>query len=156
MVPGFAERVNVAVGRDVAKPGLQALGAHAKLIDSASPRSLVGSVDLDAAVRAEFPREPRWDYGLGVKQSSGLKAVWVEVHRATDGDVAAVIKKARWLKTWLSKSPGTLKQLPAELIWIADGRVGLSPKSPKRALLAQEGVKFRGSRLRIDASGRID
>lgn len=156
MVPGFAERVNVAVRRDVARPGLQALGSHAKLIDPVSSRSLVGSVDLDAAVREDCPRDPRWDYGIGVKQGSGLQAVWVEVHRATDGEVADVIRKARWLRTWLSSSPGTLKQLPAELVWIADGRVGLSPKSPKRAILAQNGIKFRGSRLRISADGRVD
>ena len=47
------------------REGLQGLkGEHRGLVACDDPRELCGSVDLDGALAAARPNDPRWDYGI--------------------------------------------------------------------------------------------
>ena len=46
--------------------------------------------------------EPVWDYVVGVvDKDASERAIWVEVHPATAGEIGSVLKKLAWLKGWL-------------------------------------------------------
>lgn len=129
------------------KPGLQALrGEHHSLVRSSEPRHIDGSVDLDKALRQLRPRDPRWDYGVGCWRT---EAIWIEVHPASSSHVDDVLKKLRWLRSWLENEAPALWQLKARFIWLATGSVALPVNSPKRRVLAAAGLVLKSSPLEL-------
>lgn len=138
--------------RDRVRDGLQAVRrGHRSRIVAAESRRLAGSVDLDAALSAELPHAPRWDYGIGYRPSGAkVDAVhWIEVHPASDGDVAAVDAKLTWLKHWLATQAADLDRLDRRFVWVSSGRTGLTQASPGLRRLAQKGCRHVGSGYRI-------
>ncbi len=92
---------------DAWRPGLQALkAADRPRVTALNTRSLSGSVDLDGALVGKHPGANRWDYGIGSKRpgAGGEYVYWVEVHPASDREVAAMLRKVSWLKGWLQAS----------------------------------------------------
>jgi len=133
-------------------PGLQALKrVDAERITCTKPRDLTGSVDVDSALCQAFPDKPRWDYVVGIKHDqSSDRAIWIEVHPASStGEVNVVIAKLRWLKSWAADAAPDLLSLTREYVWIATGSVTFSQASPQRRRLANEGIRFVGSRYNI-------
>lgn len=52
-------------------PGLQALQPnHRRLVSCPNPRTLAGSVNIDAALLSSHPNQPRWDYCIGLQKGS--------------------------------------------------------------------------------------
>lgn len=132
------------------RPGLQALRAMDRdRVSAAKPRSLAGSVDLDGALQAAKPDDPRWDYGIGAKSAGEAMVFWVEVHPATEGEIDVVLAKLTWLKQWLQDSAVALNGFPREFVWISSGRAAITQKSPKLRRLALAGGVFKGRHLRI-------
>jgi hypothetical protein len=110
---------------------------------------LTGSVDVDQALVASRPDDNRWDYGIGVKNGSE-HVVWVEIHPASSHHVQAVIDKLKWLRGWLGSEAPSLRRLPPRFVWVASGKVALTPNSPQRRKVAQAGIYFAGERVAVD------
>ncbi len=133
------------------KPGLQALKTvDRRRIQCSNTGDLTGSIALDQALRDSHPSDPRWDYGIGVRKTQNSdRVIWIEVHPASSSHIQDVLDKLRWLTNWLTSSAPRLKKMPAEYVWIATGKVNISPSSPQRKKLAAKGIRFVGKRLPV-------
>ena len=129
--------------------GLQALGNDSNRVQVARRRSLVGSVALDDVLRARYPDDPRWDYGIGLKKSAREFAVWIEVHPAWTSEVRTVLRKLQWLKTWLKNHAPKLQKLTGvqSYFWVATGGVHIRQGSPQARLLQSAGLSMPRKRL---------
>jgi hypothetical protein len=134
----------------VYRSGLQAVRtSDRQRITCRDGRLLTGSIDTDRALLASYPDESRWDYGIGVKNDRE-HVVWVEIHPASSSHVQEVIDKLKWLHSWLRAEAPLLGQLTPFFVWVASGRVALTPNSPQRRRVAQAGIHFSGERLEVD------
>ena len=100
----------VALTSDVStgyKEGLSALGVYSKKIVIPKDASLEGSLDIDSETIKLYPSENRWDYAIGCDG----KVFYIEVHSANTSEVSTVIKKLKWLKSWLSSNAPELVKL---------------------------------------------
>jgi hypothetical protein len=124
------------------RPGLKALRANDRnQISVRRTRNIQGSIDLDSALAAAFPRDARWDYGVGYKLIAGSDLVyWIEIHPASTKEVDAVLRKLAWLQQWLSDGGRPLRALPCRYIWISSGTTNLSPSAPQLKSMAQKGL----------------
>lgn len=59
------------------QPGLQALGSDSERVRCSNTRQLTGSIALDTVLQEQYPNEPRWDYGIGVRRSEREVALWM-------------------------------------------------------------------------------
>ena len=124
------------VGKLALEPG------HRKHVTCTGPRRLTGSIFLDSALAKEpkHADKPRWDYGLGYKPTARgpERAVWIEVHPATTGEVSAVLKKLRWLRDWLNGDAEQLMRMTnataedIRFVWIASAGVNIPRNSPPK------------------------
>jgi hypothetical protein len=136
---------------DKYREGLQALERKdKKYIECADPRIIVGSIDLDEALRKDYPQDPRWDYGIGAEiDTNDDRIVWLEVHPASTATVTAVIAKQVWLKKWLQESAHELKRMPARYVWVASGKVAIVQHANQVKRLASLGIVFAGTKYKI-------
>jgi hypothetical protein len=150
----FKEAVAKTAGLAIAyRSGLQAIASRDhQYIRCKRSRSLAGSVDIDSALKASHPDEPRWDYAVGIVNTSARHGVvWIEVHPASaKKNLGEVVRKLKWLRGWLDVTNSPLKQLPKRYIWVATGTVSLNLDSPKRRLLNNLGLRFTGSVVHLD------
>ncbi|WP_442770622.1 hypothetical protein [Zoogloea ramigera] len=134
-------------------------GKYRKVIDTKDGRC-TGSVDLDAACKAEEPGANRWDYGLGFKKVDKPElAIWVEPHSGSSaGEVKAVLAKLDWLEAKLALKPfADLRALTDEArrqgikpyVWLSSGTVGIRPGSREANSLAARGMALPRSYLEI-------
>jgi hypothetical protein len=133
------------------RSGLQALKKlDRRRIRCRNPATLRGSVNLDQALQESHPNEPRWDYGIGVRDSQTIdRLIWIEVHPASSHHIQEVLAKHHWLKDWLSRSSPLLNGMGGMFVWIASGRVAIPPDSPQRKRIAQKGIRFAGECLDV-------
>lgn len=117
------------------EPGLQALGAHSKLVRVKRPSQPIDSINLDAALVRSQGQDARWDYGVGIRDGASARAVWIEVHPASSSDVESVLRKLKWLKAYLGP-PAC--QGARSFHWIATGSVDIDGKRMRR--LATAGI----------------
>lgn len=100
---------------------------------------LQGSLDIDSQVKAVYPNEPRWDYALSYDDNINF----FEVHPAETSEVDRVIKKVKWLKSWLKTKAPEIEKLPkAEhpYTWIQSGRYAILPTSKGKMKLSVSGI----------------
>ena len=137
------------LGASAFRYGLRALGNDSSRVQSASTRSLVGSVALDKVLRARYPDDPRWDYGIGLKKSARVSAVWIEVHPASTSEVTTVLNKLKWLKNWLTNHAPALQKLTGvrSYFWVATRGVHIRPGSPQARLLQLAGLSLPRKRV---------
>jgi hypothetical protein len=137
------------LGAAAFQPGLQALGNHSRRIQCADARRLTGSVALDDRLASTYPNDPRWDYGIGLREARGETAIRIEVHPASTGEVEAVLNKLRWLKDWLRIQAPKLHRLTAAqaYYWLATGGVHIRPGSPQARRLQSAGLFSPRNRL---------
>jgi hypothetical protein len=110
-----------------------------------------GSVDLDSALKATCPNDPRWDYAIGHTPSNrdGETVFWVEIHPASSGEVSVVLQKLAWLKTWLRESAPRLNALRRDFIWVSTGKTSFKLSSAQQKQFAQQGLQHKGRVLKI-------
>jgi len=148
------------------QPGLRALSKRdAARIRCRHPRRLTGSIHVDDALRTAQPQANRWDYGIGIRRGANEVAVWVEVHPllgqhviagranevavwvevhpASSANVADVLDKLRWLRTWLKEEAVDLQALTQDdFHWVStDGTIAITPNSRQAKQLASEGLR---------------
>lgn len=139
--------------RQHVRQGLQALQrADRERVRARDPRTLTGSINLDAALADSLPNAPRWDYGVGHRPTThaGELVYWIEVHPATDGQVSSVEAKLEWLKGWLRSAAPELSRMKRRFIWVSSGDTSLTPMSPALRRLAQKGCVHVGRRCVMD------
>lgn len=126
--------------KDGFRDGLQALGSNAKNVMSANSRKIDGSVDIDSCTHGLYPNESRWDYTIGYDG----KAYFLEVHPANTSNVKEIVKKADWLKKWLSEKAVELKKIAAKntFYWVPSGKYSILPSSPQGRQLAQKNIQL--------------
>jgi hypothetical protein len=112
------------------------------------PNSLLGSVNVDAALQASQPNAARWDYVVGQKKNNKQFLHWIEVHpAASTGNIKEVAAKLDWLVTWMKDTPfmGYLRQI----VWIASGRCAFNQRYPGLRDLVSRGLRFVGGNLKL-------
>ena len=131
--------------------GLRALGNDSSRVQVARRRSLVGSVALDDVLRARYPDDPRWDYGVGLQKSARESAVWIEVHPASTSEVRTVLRKLQWLKNWLKTRAPALEKLTGvrSYFWVATRGVHIRQGSPQARLLQLAGLSLPRNRVNL-------
>lgn len=109
----------------------------AKRITSKKGTPISGSIDLDAASRADDPQASRWDYLIGVEDKKSSLAVFAEVHRVDNSELSSVLKKLDWL---LEFNRAELEGLPKERVyyWVATKGVYLGKR--ERRHVASQGL----------------
>lgn len=134
--------------------GLQALRKSDRdRIMCEDPRRLRGSVDVDGALKAALPNATRWDYGIGRYNGRQEESIWVEVHPASSTHVSDMIRKAQWLKAWLSENAGDLLDMTREqngFVWLSAGPVALQRNSRQAREIALAGISFPQKHLHLD------
>jgi len=131
--------------RAAVEDGLLAVKAGDKeFIDPSVRATFADSLDLDAALQAEYPQDNRWDYLLGHQPSRSV--VGIEPHSAKQREVSTVIAKRRAAQEHLRVhlKPG---QRVATWLWVASGKVQFADTEKIRLRLDQEGVAFVGTRV---------
>lgn len=123
--------------------GLQALGSDSSYINPKNTRLINGSVALDECLKSSEPNANRWDYLIAYNELSYC----LEIHPANEGEVKTMIKKAEWLNRFLNSNLPSLNKKPYH--WVASGKIGILPSSPKARILAQNGITFPKSRLEL-------
>lgn len=118
------------------QPGIQALMPADKQRLAAAERA-TGSVALDEALRARFPNDPRWDYGIGLPGGQAERVLWLEVHHSASGQTDRVIRKLRALRQWLRNEAPALDRMPAKFIWLLTN-VERNPNDQRRRRLEAE------------------
>ena len=142
------------------RTGKQALEKrHRRLVDCKDPQRLTGSIDLDSALAGQpgYANAARWDYGLGYRPAAERReqAVWIEVHSATTKEVAAVLRKLRWLQDWLNAGAGRLKRMTdransdIRFVWIASAGVNIPRNSRQARQLSQSAIQKPRKRLSL-------
>lgn len=149
----FQEAIYAAHLGEGYKSGLQALKEqHRQVIECREPRNLTGSIDIDSALRQQFPTENRWDYGVGVRENQRESAIWIEVHPASTRNVDTVLKKLTWLKEWMRQNAPelwTMTRKQEGYVWVATGGVHITKNSRQSRQLAQAGLAFPRQRISL-------
>lgn len=119
-------------------PGLQALKGDSAKVKAADTKKLLGSVDIDACTKLQYPNAPRWDYAVGYNQ----QAIFIEVHPANTSNVKEMTSKAQWLESWLKTEGKVLASLRKDntCYWIPSGKVAILKTSPQRHSLAKHNL----------------
>jgi hypothetical protein len=112
---------------------------------------LTGSVALDDVLKAKYPNDSRWDYGIGLRKGKREAAVWIEVHPASTSEVTWVLTKLQWLKNWLKTQALPLDKLTAaqSYHWVATSGVHIRPGSPQARQLQLAGLLSPRSRISL-------
>jgi hypothetical protein len=137
--------------------GLQAVerGHVHDLIEEVARTSFEDSLDLDQALKEEYPEDARWDYLLGHGASGNVVAL--EPHSAKNDQISTVIQKRTAARIQLrdhTKDGSTI----SHWYWVASGRVDFAPTEKAIRLLDQNGITFVGRRLlpkHLPDSGRM-
>ena len=127
--------------------GLGALRHADKLhVSKKKTSKLLGSVDIEKALKPTQPQAHTWDYLVGVQEGNVTRIHWIEIHPASStGNIAEVTAKMSWLINWMEATP--LAQYPRSVVWVASGKSVFNSRSPGLRKLASRGLKFAGSHL---------
>ena len=135
--------------------GLNALSqANRQKIFVTSSTIVTGSINIDVALQAALPNDPRWDYGIGWRRSK-LQAksrndsvCWIEIHQAySSSDMETVLTKLAFHRQWLKDNAPELDSLHGKFVWVATGKVGI-PKHHRRKM-SNEGLTLKGQRHQL-------
>lgn len=125
------------------RSGKQALtAAHRAQVDD-DGADLYGSVNIDDALKTDYPASPRWDYAVS-HSAAGHDAefiTWIEVHPATPGCVQDILNKRAALDQWLAGAGRSLAAFASVHVWIASGSVGIPKNAPELRRLALRRIK---------------
>lgn len=130
------------------RKGLGALEATDKTHITVGSIKLVGSVNVDLALKPSQPNAARWDYVVRQKRGNTEFLNWIEVHPASGGgNIGEMQAKLSWLKSWMGSTP--LDTCPRQVVWIASGRSAFNNRSPEIRRLAAQGLIFAGNHLAL-------
>jgi hypothetical protein len=127
------------------RDGLAALSSdHKSCIEVSLRPDFSDSLDLDAAMRADYPSANRWDYLLGDQPSRTV--IGLEPHSARQDEISTVIKKRKEANDQLRPHLKT-SALVVEWFWVASGRVHFANTEKTKLQLDENGIRFVGTML---------
>ncbi len=135
--------------------GLQALlEADKDRIQTAEPRNLKGSVNVERFLASRYPEQRQWDYAVGFQPSNLAEEViyWIEVHPANEGEVRVVLEKLRALKTWLRTDAQKMDEMKRSFIWISSNRTSFTSRSSLARGMSKENLKQVGRAFTIPST----
>lgn len=141
------------LGEDSFHQGLRAIASSYRGRVTAQRSQLLGSVDVDTALRQTYPQQPRWDYGIGIQRDGYTAAIWVEFHPAETNKVDEVLSKVKWLKDWLRQNAPQLDALTPDqnaFHWVATNGCHIQRTSPQARRLFGEGLELPRRILNLD------
>ena len=122
--------------------GMDAFFPRDRALIAVSERPKIGdSLDLDSALRHDFPNANRWDYIFSVPGAGKLVAL--EPHSAKDSEISVLIAKKKHAAAELRKHLHP-KYRVAEWLWVSHGRTSFSRREQATRRLAQEGITYLG------------
>ena len=127
------------------KDGLNAMkGKDRALLAQAVRPGFADSLDVDAALKAAYSQDNRWDYLLG--HGSSAQIIALEPHSAKQDEISTVIKKRQAARDQLK---GHLKASAkiAKWLWVASGKNQFANTEKTVIRLSQEGIEFVGGQL---------
>lgn len=126
--------------KEVIESGVSAIrAAHRRRMSPEVRETVSDSMDLDAAMLAEHPSDPRWDYLLG--DPKGDRIVAIEPHPVAGGAATDVIGKKRFTERYLEQHLVSGERVD-EWIWWASGKRAIAPASQQGRALARAGIRF--------------
>ena len=132
--------------RRVVQNGMGAFEADDKLLIAVDQRPRIGdSINLDEALRAQYPQANRWDYIFSV--SDAKKVVALEPHTANDSEVKTVIAKKKHAVDYL-KDHLEPKHRVSAWLWVSSGKATLTKTEKYERALASAGIKYVGRFIR--------
>jgi len=139
-----------SLGEDAYHSGLRALtNGHRSRVDLGQCQA-IGSVNLEQALKPQFPNSPLWDYSIGLQKNNQAFVIWVEVHPANTSNVEEVLKKLEWLKGWLKQNAPDLWKLTRSkdgYYWVATDGVHITRDSPQARRLSKAGLSMPRKRI---------
>ena len=135
--------------------GLQALlEADRNRIQTAEPRNLRGSVNVERCLARKYPEQRQWDYAVGFQPTNLVEEViyWIEVHPANEGEVRVVLEKLRALKTWLRTNAQKMNEMKRSFIWISSNRTSFTSRSSLAREMSRENLKQVGRAFTIPST----
>lgn len=125
--------------------GMNAFIARDRQLIAVGQRPRIGdSLNLDAALQADFPNSHRWDYVFSV--SDAEKLVALEPHSAKDSEISVVIAKKQHAADQLRLHLHPRYRV-SQWLWVSHGRVSFSHMEKATRRLAQAGIKHVGRQL---------
>lgn len=127
------------------KQGLQAVKGNDrnKFDFLKDTRNINGSIDIDTALKKDFPHDNRWDYSIGYNEN----AYFFEVHPMIEKEIAVIIKKSLWLKSYLSDKAinlNKIKKNKCPFFWLStESGCDIPQKSKKAKLLLDYNIEWR-------------
>jgi len=131
-------------------PGLGALKKGEKKQIIVPDTTLFGiSVNLDDAAKAEHAKENRWDYAI----EYDCRTYFIEIHPGYTSEVDTMIKKVKFLISWLKTHVPAILNLPGpgKFYWVSSGKTDLrfSPNSIQARKLAINKIESTGNKWDI-------
>jgi hypothetical protein len=102
-------------------------------------RAFSDSLDLDKALRSEYPQQNRWDYLLGHDASRSV--IGLEPHSAKTDQISTVIAKKKAAQAQLSTHLRSGKRI-VRWIWVASGRNHIADTEKLARRLDENGITF--------------
>lgn len=122
--------------------GMDAFLARDRSLIAVSERQKIGdSLDLDEALRKDFPNANRWDYVFSVPGASKLIAL--EPHTAKDSEISVLIAKKKHAAAQLRRHLQPKYGVSA-WFWVSHRRTSFSRMEQATRRLAQEGIAYLG------------
>ena len=60
-----------------------------------------------------------------------------------------VLAKLLWLRNWLAANNNPLRQFERDFVWVCSGATSFTHTAPRIKQIAQHGLQYKGSVLRI-------
>lgn len=123
---------------------------HIKPEDT-STKHLLGSVDIDTALKKLEPDANRWDFAIGYQHGnrSDEFVYWVETHAGSDGQIKVMEKKVAWLKNWMNGDGKEMAKFDRQIVWAPSGATSFTKGATQVRQLADKGIFYSGSVFRI-------
>lgn len=113
-------------------------GEYRSKIIVPNPRQLTYSLDIDTALKEQYPTSHRWDYAIEYDDN----VFFIEVHPANTSEIQIVLSKLAWLRQWLQREAPLIDKLKSiqknPFYWIATQNIQILKSSSQYRNLAQQ------------------
>lgn len=120
--------------------GLTAFGNYASKIKVPEQSQIDGSLDIDSTTRELYPNECRWDYALGYNG----EVFYIEIHSAITSEVAKMLKKLEWIKTWLPQKAPLINRLTTKnksaFFWVQSSNFNIPKHTTQYKMIVQKKI----------------
>lgn len=122
------------------REGIEAFGEYRAKIKVPDSKKINGSLDIDAMTVKLYPDSNRWDYAICYDG----EVFYIEIHSAITSEVSKMIKKLRWLKSWLVEKAPEINKLTAKTrqpyYWVQSSGCNIPKHMPQYKQIVQNKI----------------